>query len=285
MSGFELSEVTVVIPVRNGAATIEEQLRALDAQHIPPDLSVDIVIADNGSTDATIDLAIEAGAWLGHDLRIVDASDAVGPSHARNRGAADATTAHVLFCDADDMVGPDWIQGHITTLRDHTLSTGPLARFNDPTDRTLAEPAEFLDQAQWAGSGNLGVDRAAFIRSGGFDESLQVAEDIEFCVRLQKEGATLGWSDDALLRIRERGSLIEIAQQHYRWGQADVDVYVRHRNTLERPSFTQQLAPWQTLARLTLSLRSPAARRRWVWRAAKRVGRVRGSIRHRTLLI
>jgi glycosyltransferase involved in cell wall biosynthesis len=285
MSGSKTSEVTVVIPVRNGAATIGDQLRALDAQNISPDVSVDIVIADNGSTDATIDLAIEAGAWLGHDLRIVDASDAVGPSHARNRGASNATTEHVLFCDADDIVGPDWIQGHITALHDHTLSTGPLARFDDPTDRTLAEPAEFLDQAQWAGSGNLGVDRAAFVRSGGFDESLQVAEDIEFCVRLQNDGATLGWSDDALLRIRERGTLIEIARQHYRWGQADVEVYVRHSNTLERPSLTQQLAPWKTLARLTLSLRSSAARRRWVWRAAKQAGRLRGSIRHGTLLL
>lgn len=77
-----------------------------------------------------------------------------------------------------------------------------------------------------------------------------------------------------------------MARQHYVWGQADVDVFVRFgREFIRRPRLRDQLVPWRVLARLTLSLRSADARRRWTWRAAHRLGRIRGSIRHRVLLI
>src|SRR5206468_3683315 len=47
--------VSVIIPVRNGAATLGSQLRALAAQTYPG--LWEIVIADNGSTDATAAIA------------------------------------------------------------------------------------------------------------------------------------------------------------------------------------------------------------------------------------
>ena len=67
--------VSVVIPARNAAATIDDQLEALAAQEV--DDPWEVVVSDNGSRDTT---AARARAWASrlNSLRVVDASGASG---------------------------------------------------------------------------------------------------------------------------------------------------------------------------------------------------------------
>ena len=77
--------ISVIIPVFNGAETIDAQLEALSRQSWSG--TWEVVIADNGSTDDT--LARVNGAV--HPLpskRVVDASAQRGPSFARTTPSA-----------------------------------------------------------------------------------------------------------------------------------------------------------------------------------------------------
>jgi glycosyltransferase involved in cell wall biosynthesis len=99
-------DVSVVIPVRNAADHLEEQLAALASQTYEG--SWEVVVADNGSTDASLEVVRSWALRVPH-LEIVDASDRAGPSHARNVGAAAARGRVLAFVDADDVAAPTWL--------------------------------------------------------------------------------------------------------------------------------------------------------------------------------
>jgi len=108
--------VSVVVPVRQGARTLGEQLEALSRQTYSGEW--ELIICDNGSTDGTRGRAL---AWQGAlPLRIVDASAKKGVAHARNVGIEATRGAYVLICDADDVVDP---AGWSTWWRRYTNTT------------------------------------------------------------------------------------------------------------------------------------------------------------------
>ena len=93
--------MAVVIPVRNGATTLATQLEAL-AGAKKPSRTLEVVVADNGSTDDTRSIAMSFTDRLA--LRIVDAGEVPGINIARNLGVAATDAEWLLFCDDDDAV-------------------------------------------------------------------------------------------------------------------------------------------------------------------------------------
>ena len=117
-------ELSVVIPVRDAAAVVPDQLGALRAQRWEGHWEV-VVALDAGSADATADVVGRyADGWP--RLRIVDAPPGGGPGSARNVGAAAAAGSALAFCDADDVVAPGWVAAMGDALRHHEFVTGPL---------------------------------------------------------------------------------------------------------------------------------------------------------------
>jgi len=94
--------VSVVIPALNVADTIGDQLDALAHQTYAG--AWEVVVSDNGSTDATRERVEVWRDRLPH-LRIVDSSRRRGVSPARNVGVEAARGDLVLICDGDDVVG------------------------------------------------------------------------------------------------------------------------------------------------------------------------------------
>jgi glycosyltransferase involved in cell wall biosynthesis len=194
------------MPVRNGATTIGGQLRALADQDFAGPWEV--VVADNGSTDRTLDVV---EAWRGRlpALRVVDASARANVNVARNAGASAARGAVFLFADADDEVHPTWITAMVAVLDDHDLACGVAEAFDDRgRDRGVimaAGPDLALDLLPYAIGANLGVRREAFEQVGGFDDRWPVlgSDDIDFCWRAQLAGAELGFSDAVRIRYRQ----------------------------------------------------------------------------------
>ena len=90
--------LTVIIPTLNEAERLPVLLSALAEQTRRPEA---VVVADAGSTDGTRELAAAAGAVV-----VEGGKPAVG----RNAGAAVASTELLLFLDADDQPGPEWIE-------------------------------------------------------------------------------------------------------------------------------------------------------------------------------
>jgi glycosyltransferase involved in cell wall biosynthesis len=93
--------ISVVIPAYNAAGTLERCLAAVQAQD---DDQFEVIVVDDGSTDATAAICAQFGV-----IHLQNAQR-VGPAISRNRGA-DASTGGILaFTDADCVPPPDWLQ-------------------------------------------------------------------------------------------------------------------------------------------------------------------------------
>src|SRR6478672_8370496 len=93
--------VSVIVPAYNAEATITECLKALRAAMQAAD---ELIVFDDGSTDATRSIAEAAG------VRIVSNPGLPkGPAHGRNMAAASADRPCLMFVDADVIIHPDAI--------------------------------------------------------------------------------------------------------------------------------------------------------------------------------
>ena len=89
--------MSIIIPVYNGAATLDRCLRSILTQTYE---DYQVVIVDDGSTDATLTIARD---WAARDTRFQVVSEpCYGPGAARNRGLILAQGEYVVYMDADD---------------------------------------------------------------------------------------------------------------------------------------------------------------------------------------
>ena len=209
--------VSVVVPVRNGADYLQEQLDALARQRscVP----IEIVIADNGSTDDTLSIVRNNMSRFAQ-LRIADASDHPGAAYARNVGMRAAQGDFLVFCDADDVVADDWINALALVAREADVVAGRLeTRMINPPRALMQRGMLHLDEAAaehrapvalrflpYAVSANLGVWRDVIDAIGDWDERYRIyMEDVDFSWRAQLHGYQLA------LRAR-RGRSLSIAR-------------------------------------------------------------------------
>lgn len=176
--------LTVVIPTLNEAERLPLLLALLAEQTRPPEA---VVVADAGSTDATRELATAAGAI------VVDGGK---PAVGRNAGATVATTDLILFFDADNQPGPDWIERAVAEFEERELACAagqvePLER--DAANIFACEVVNlYLQLMQYVVPHAPGfcilVRRAIHEQIGGFDETVVLAEDHEYVQRASSVG-------------------------------------------------------------------------------------------------
>ncbi len=178
--------VSVVIPARNAAAEIAPTLAAL--------AGVDVVVAANGSSDSTAEVARTYGAT------VVVLEQPSRPA-ARNLGAAAAAGERLLFTDAGCVPEPGWPERLSECLDETPLAGGPV-RVETRRQPGAAERFDALWRFQqeravteggWSAGANLGITRDAFERIGGFDERLTAGDDVDLCIRARRLGLTIGW--------------------------------------------------------------------------------------------
>jgi glycosyltransferase involved in cell wall biosynthesis len=93
MTSFSGKKITAVLCTYNRAELLAEALDSLLAQSLAPE-TYEILVVDNGSTDATVDVVQAFGAR--HLVRYL-LEQRLGLSHARNTGAAAARTPYVAY--------------------------------------------------------------------------------------------------------------------------------------------------------------------------------------------
>lgn len=283
--------LSVVIAAHNAAVTLGAQLDALLAETWDSDW--EIVVVDNGSTDATGGLVREA-IDRSERVRLVDASDRRGPAYARNVGAQNAQGRSLAFCDADDIVTSGWVAAMGNALGVERFVAGPveLTRLN-PAWLTESRGStgtravsRFEDRFPFASSCNLGVDRALFLESDGFEESLQVGEDLDFSMRLHIAGIALEFVPGAVVHYRFRPTMRATFERAVAYGAARPVIAERWRARGGDPiSRWNGLRNWAWLVRHLAMLRRRAGRARWLWVAGQRIGSLRGSLRARRLYL
>jgi glycosyltransferase involved in cell wall biosynthesis len=278
--------LSVVIPARNAASTLGAQLAALARQtHAGP---WEVIVVDNGSTDGTRQIAEHAVTTL--PLRIVEMATP-GTNFARNAGAEVARGDFLLFVDADDVVAPEWLEAMAKAAETADAVCGPLdrTRFTDPKFAVPGRGATtgltpWSGYLSFASGANSGVSTAVFQEIGGFDASYSHGgDDVEFFWRVQLHGHEITFVPDAVVYYRERRRLRDVARQFAHYGRQDPHLYRDFRDLGCPPiPLRQSLRSWVHLVvKAPRYWSSPAGRRQWVRSAARRAGRIRGSLEWR----
>src|SRR3954452_24884575 len=180
-------DISVIVPVRNGARSLPALLQSLDAQTLPHD-RFEVIVVDNGSEDRTAEIA-EA-----HGSRVISEPIA-NRSRARNRGAAAARSALYAFTDADCVAHPDWLQELVGSGNQAPLMAGDVkVRVRERPNAVERFEAlwrfgqrSWVEHQGWAATANLLVRADAFEAVGGFDpEWRHIGEDADFCMRARR---------------------------------------------------------------------------------------------------
>ncbi len=179
--------VSVVIPAHNGGKTVARAIESALAQRHD---AVEIIVADDGSTDETREVA---GRYPKR-VRVVGQENR-GAAAARNLGLHEARGEYVAFLDADDEFLPGRLEKGIAPMAADAGVGATFCRlyreypdgsrdiYGDAYGRCRTFPEHLWPSSHTQTSG-VTCRRAAFERVGPFDESLQSHDDLDLWIRL-----------------------------------------------------------------------------------------------------
>jgi len=281
-STFAAMDLSVVICTHNRATKLTSALEHLQSLVAPGDISWEIVVVDNGSTDNTPAIIAAVAARTGLPIRYVYEGHP-GLGAARNAGTSESTGEIIAFTDDDVFPAVDWLNAIVSEFRRDAELAGLGGRVE--LHNLLDYPVSIrtrTDRFQLSGTGdlmwgipgcNMAFRRKALLAVGGFDPDfgagamLQSAEDMEFIFRALKHGLKLVYCPNVLA-----------SHDHGRRTQAQVDalfksyvvgrgaMYAKHILNLDKSML--RMAYWemrgtigaalQDIARLRLPRRSVA---------------------------
>lgn len=230
-------KLSVIIPCYNAADFLAQQLESLIEQEWSEPW--EIILSDNGSTDDSLKIARQYQQKFPR-LKIVDASDIPGASHARNVGAKVANGELLAFCDADDEVAPGWVAAMGKALSRYEFVAGRLereklnqlwlrkSRISAQTHKLSTFPC--APTMKRANSCNFGLQRSFFREIGGFDESLMRLEDFDLCLKAQIAGKDIHFIREAVVYYRYRLTLKDIYFQAVRSCEAEILLFKKYQS-------------------------------------------------------
>ena len=251
--------ISILVPARNEARNIGRSIAALRAQRLAGN-SIEIIVVDDDSNDATAALAAGAGA-----LVISVPGTGGNPGAARNRGAVAATGELLVFLDADCVPRAGWLEAHLAAhAAGHLIVGGALAL---PPGQPWSARCDYYASAYHVHPGrsagrtpnhtpaNLSVRREVFAATGGFVERFPVAdghEELEWQGRAARQGIALYFEPAALVDHFNRPGLGNLLRRHYRWGYSALEA--KHESAVSRGALLYRFPLIALLAAYPLAL-------------------------------
>ena len=177
--------LSIVVPAHDEEAFIGRTLQALHAAAEATGLAYEVIVVDDGSTDATAEIARSGGARV---VPVVVRQIAA----ARNAGARVANGEMLVFVDADTIVTGRVLKAAVADMRKGAVGGGARAVYDEDTprwaQRAIAVVVVLMRRVNWAAGCFFFVQRAAFERVGGFDERYFASEEIHLSRALKRLG-------------------------------------------------------------------------------------------------
>lgn len=192
--------VSIVIPVRNEAATLHELFASLDALSPKP---AEVVFVDTGSDDGSAELIKD---WMAHAeaarvrSRLCLQPDAY-PGAARNAGVKAATESWIAFLDAGITPHADWLGKLWACKKDQdVMAVYGACRFHsaDPWGGMVCALSYGQERIAPVLPASL-FHREVFVRAGYFEENLRSGEDIRWKQTLKNAGIPVQECMEALV--------------------------------------------------------------------------------------
>jgi GT2 family glycosyltransferase len=251
-----VARCSVIIPVHNRASLTRQCLEAL-LGNPPLDVSWEIIVVDDASTDLTPDILAE----YGDRIRVVRLGDNVGFAGACNRGAVTASSEYLLFLNNDTLPKDGWLDALVAYADRHPRGAvfgakllypdgtvqhagGVICQDRFPRHVYKGFPAEHpaVNQSrrhQVVTGACMLVRTDAFFEVKGFDTRfVNGYEDHDLCLRLGERGYEVHYCHESVLYHLESASRegrtdnFELVTRLYleRWGERvrpdDLDYYV-----------------------------------------------------------
>lgn len=200
--------VSVIMPCRNDASTIEAAVRSVVDQQWP---ATELLLCDDGSTDSTIALAYAVVADHAHvSLRLVPVPRR-GAAAARNCGLDAATGDVIAFLDSDDIWLGDKLTQCMALFADGADVVAHGEEWRGPDGTKRVHYGEMVDHSvplalsvlrlNPFSTSAVSIRRSVVERVGRFDEQLPSAEDYDFWLRLALEPGLDVRFPDAVLGV------------------------------------------------------------------------------------
>ena len=231
--------ISIVVPLRNEERYVERLLRSLLDQDYPAE-RYEIIVADGGSTDATLEILARVDP--GGRIRVLPNPGRTAPA-ALNVAIAAAKGEIVTRVDGHSFVAPDYLSRVVAVMEEtgESVVGGPVRMHADtPFRRALVEalyapiavgsvPYRTLSSRTHVASLQTGSFRREVLdRVGPFDEALAVVEDLDMNTRIRKAGFTLLLDPSIRFWYLPRASLKALWKQIYTVGLVKARILRKH---------------------------------------------------------
>jgi mycofactocin system glycosyltransferase len=253
-------DVTVVVPAYRRPAALARCLGGL--------AGLDVIVVDDATPEPSPVRAVAKAAGA----RYVRLPENRGPAAARNAGLAHATTRLVAFVDSDCRPPAGWLDQLVGYFDDPRVAavaprvvpsegaTSTLSRFERASSAldmgrhpALVRPGSRLG---FVPSATLVVRRDVLREPGfGFDEALQLGEDVDLVWRLADAGHHVRYEPGVVVHHDPPTSLPRWAGRRFEYGTSAVDLELRHAGRLA----PVRASAWNLAALALLGLGRPGA--------------------------
>lgn len=230
MGAMEQPSVSIVIPVMDRADELSRCLASISRLNYPQE-RLQVIVVDDGSQDASAQVARQFGVWL-----VGSGGRGMGPAAARNVGASVAQGDILAFIDSDCTASSEWL-AELTPLFDdpQTAAVGGLVDgmcTESAVDRYEAVMSSLSlgSRPRYGGSGNdtfylpscnLLVRRSAFLEAGGFKDAMHVGEDVDLTWRLRDQGWTITYQPKGRVFHEHRSTVRSFMSRRFDYGTSE----------------------------------------------------------------
>ncbi|MEP7360076.1 MAG: glycosyltransferase [Chloroflexota bacterium] len=254
MAGAD-AQVSVIVPVYNGATTLPALLNGLRGQELHGLDEVEFLFVDNNSTDGSRDVIERFGLA---NARVFDEAKQ-GVSATRNRALANARGELIATLDADCVPSRQWLRELVAPFADQKvlIAAGGLASYPPRTAAQRFAAQYGLNEAGrnvtmgpgFANGRNMAVRRSVAAAVGGWSEDMRIGEDMDFSYRvIARYNCSIEFRPLALAFHQDRPDDESLFRQAYGYGEGLAMMYSRHSDVL----------PWgapQRIRRARMSIR------------------------------
>ena len=235
--------VSVIMPVINEERHLRSAVERILQQDYPGPLEV--VIAVGPSKDRTLDIA-NALAAEHANVHVVPNPTGRTPA-GLNAAIARASGEVVVRVDGHAMIPGDYVRTAVTTIhRTNADNVGGIMAAEGTTDFECAVARAMTSRFGVGGAAfHVGGDagpaltvylgsfrRAALERVGGYDESMERAQDWEMNLRIRQTGGIVWFTPDMRVTYRPRPTVRALARQYHDYGRWRREVARRHPDTV-----------------------------------------------------
>ncbi len=214
----------LIMTVKNEADALPRLFETLALQTKQPD---EIIVADGGSTDATVQLLRAAAPQL--RLRVLECPGA-NISQGRNAAIAAADADIIASMDAGVRLDPRWYE-NITAPFFQTDAPDVVSGFFLPDPHgafetalaatTLPQLRDIRAETFLPSSRSIAFRKQAWAKINGYPEWLDYCEDLIFDFDLRRAGYRFQFEPRALVYFRPRPTLGKFFKQYYLYARGD----------------------------------------------------------------